>query len=434
MRLVSLEAIQIAPDRQRKEIEASALNDLATSISSIGLIHPIVVKEENAQVILVAGERRLRAVDLLSGLGQTFMYGGSPVPDGKIPCTYLRDLDPLDAMEIELEENIRREDLTWQDRSTASAQLFELRRLQAEKRGETPPTAVEFSKEVYPDFHPGAASTLVREELILARYLKDPDVSSASTAKEGMKVIRRKEEASRNAALGEAVGLTFSARDHVLLRGDCLDLMKNIYAKYDCILTDPPYGINAQDFNDSDGKAAGGHSYDDSFDSWSKLMHSFVHLAYSITKPQAHAYIFCDVDNFKLLRDLMSYVGWKPFRTPLVWHNPTSQRAPWPHCGPHRRYQLCLYAVKGDRPCLKLAPDLVTYASDTNLGWAAQKPIALYSDLLARTCRPGDSVLDPFCGSGTVFPAAHEMKVKATGIEMDATAYGISAQRLEALK
>lgn len=83
---------------------------------------------------------------------------------------------------------------------------------------------------------------------------------------------------------------------------------------------------------------------------------------------------------------------------------------------------------------LKLAPDVVTYASDENLGWAAQKPVGLFADFLARSCRAGDSVLDPFCGSGTVFPAAHGMKVKATGIEMDPTAYGIAVKRLGELK
>jgi DNA modification methylase len=76
----------------------------------------------------------------------------------------------------------------------------------------------------------------------------------------------------------------------------------------------------------------------------------------------------------------------------------------------------------------------VTYASDQNLGWAAQKPVDLYRDFLMRSCRAGDSVLDPFCGSGTIFAAAHGLKVKATGIEVDRIAYGISVMRLGELK
>jgi site-specific DNA-methyltransferase (adenine-specific) len=94
---------------------------------------------------------------------------------------------------------------------------------------------------------------------------------------------------------------------------------------------------------------------------------------------------------------------------------------------------MLLYAIKGNRPVLKLSPDVVTYASDQNEGWAAQKPVALYQDLLTRSCRAGDLVLDPFCGSGTIFPAAHGLKIKAMGVEIDPVAYGISVKRIHAL-
>ena len=140
------------------------------------------------------------------------------------------------------------------------------------------------------------------------------------------------------------------------------------------------------------------------------------------------------MDNFVELRDAISDAGWNCFRTPLIWHNPSSQRAPWPQTGPHRRYQMCLYAIKGLRPILKSSSDLVTYASDENLNWAAQKPVDLYADFLSRSCRAGDSVLDPFAGSGTIFPAAHGLKVKATGIEINDVAYGIAVKRLSELK
>jgi DNA modification methylase len=56
--------------------------------------------------------------------------------------------------------------------------------------------------------------------------------------------------------------------------------------------------------------------------------------------------------------------------------------------------------------------------------------VSLYEDLLKRSARPGDSVLDPFAGSGTIFPAAHSLKIKATGIELDPSAYGIAVKRL----
>ena len=54
-------------------------------------------------------------------------------------------------------------------------------------------------------------------------------------------------------------------------------------------------------------------------------------------------------------------------------------------------------------------------------------------DLLRRSARPGDSVLDAFAGSGTIFLAAHQCKLYATGLELNAEYYGICVNRLNAL-
>jgi DNA modification methylase len=437
MNLIPVSDIHIASNRQRQEMAPNSLIELSNSIGALGLIHPVVVRTEGDKTILVAGERRIRAIDLLWTLGDSYTHGGIPVPEGMVPATSIESMDPLDAMEMELEENIRRADLTWQERSETTSKIYELRRLQAEKRGESvPPSVSQVATQIYPDHHPNAAHESVRKELILSKHLNDPEVRAAKTADEGIKVIKRKEEAARQVSLGESVGKTFGQHSHRLFLGNCLDILKREPdSQFDCILTDPPYGINAQDFNDSGGKAnAAGHTYDDSYLSWLELIKPVSHELFRLAKPQAHLYLFCDVDNFCELRGILQLAGWTTFRTPFVWHNPTSQRAPWPQTGPHRRWQMLVYAIKGSRPVLKLSPDLVTYASDQNLGWAAQKPVALYADLLARTCRAGDNVLDPFCGSGTIFPAAHSMKIKAMGVEMDSAAYGISVKRIHDLK
>jgi DNA modification methylase len=259
-------------------------------------------------------------------------------------------------------------------------------------------------------------------------------VAAAKSRKEAFKALKRDEETKRNAELGRSVGATFTASMHTLRQGDCLEVMKELANEsFDVILTDPPYGIDAQDFGDSDGKA-GAHFYADDYGTWKKLMIEFTIQSMRLAKPQAHAYIFCDIDNFQELKRLMQMAEWKVFRTPFIWVNPTAMRTPWPDQGPQRKWQICLYAVKGSRTVTRIYSDVITYPSDINLGHQAQKPVALYQDLLRRSIRPGDTVLDPFCGTGTIFPAAHELKCRATGIELDAAACGIAAKRLEALK
>jgi DNA modification methylase len=102
--------------------------------------------------------------------------------------------------------------------------------------------------------------------------------------------------------------------------------------------------------------------------------------------------------------------------------------------GPRRGYELVLYAVKGDRNVNAIVSDVFTADTDENLGHAAQKPVSAYAELLRRSVAAGDLVVDPFCGSGPIFPAAHSLKCKAIGIELDPAFHGICLERLQALK
>jgi len=154
----------------------------------------------------------------------------------------------------------------------------------------------------------------------------------------------------------------------------------------------------------------------------------------NLVSPQAHLYVFCDIDWFHTMKTEFSAAGWSVFRTPLIWYKKSGMRAPWPESGPQRKYETILYAVKEKRPILKMLGDVLDYPPDTNLGHAAQKPAALFEDLLRRSCLPGNSVLDPFCGSGPIFAAAHALKVRAVGIEMDQASYGISLGRINKLR
>lgn len=441
LRVIRAQHLIIPDNRQRREFDPQELVKLADSIAGpSGLMHPIVIRKDGNmdRFQLVAGERRIRAIQWLWGMGREVRCGGQPIPEGYFPCLNIGDMDPVDAFEAELEENIRRSDITWQERADATAKLMDLRSQQAARKGEAAPTVADIVRELHgseKSSDSGGAYTTVREDLIVSQHLSDPDVAKAGTAREAMKILKRKEQLRRSEELGVKVGKTFGSHLHTLYKADAIEQLKILAAEsFDVILTDPPYGINAQDFNDSGGKAAGGHFYDDSHETWIKLMSALVYEGFRIAKPQAHCYCFCDIDRFDALKQFFSAAGWKVFRTPFIWVNPTSQRAPWPEQGPHRKWQMILYAVKGNRPVTALRPDVLEYPSDENLNHHAQKPVALYEDLLRRSVAPGNTVIDPFAGTGTIFPAAHGLQCIATGIEQDPAAYGISVSRLGELK
>lgn len=432
MRLLSLAAIQLAPNRQRKEFNIDELMELGESIESKGLFHPLVVRQEGeGSWWLVAGERRMRAVSDLYELGKEIRYDGSAVPTGFVPCVSLGDLAPLEREEAELEENIRRVDLTWQERAAATARLSNLRNQQAAASGLPTPSVAAISQEVRGSSE-GVNQETTRREIIVAKHLNDPEVRAAKTVNDAFKVLRRKEETRKNVELAAEVGLTFSGASHSLVNADSLEWLVSCPAEqFDVILTDPPYGMGADEFGDSGGKAAGAHSYEDSVEIFETCLAAAVTHFGRVTKSQAHLYWFCDIDKFHTSRAAFEAAGWWVHRTPIIWHKMNGSRVPWPEHGPQRKYEILLYAVKGKKPVTRIYPDIISCSSDDNLGHAAQKPVALYQQLLQRSVRPGDSVLDCFGGTGPILPAAHDCKCKATYVEKDPASYAIAVKRLE---
>jgi site-specific DNA-methyltransferase (adenine-specific) len=444
MKLVTSSDLFLLPNRQRQEFDEGKLLELQDSIRSRGLFNPLTVRPRyEGGYYLVAGERRKRAIDDIWALGDTFSCGGTPLAKGVYPCLSLEDLDELEAEEAELDENIRRTDLTWQEHALAIQRLAALREKQAATgKGERPTLeslAAEASAPKRAGFEEGATAygkDTIRKELIAARMLDNPEVQKAKTLDEAVKVIKRQEEVQRNATLAASIGGNSLREGQRLVIGDAKDVIAGLPdGSFDVLLTDPPYGMGADEFGDSGGRVAEqAHAYADDEEYFRSVVLPSLSLATQKLKPQAHVYCFCDIEKFFELREFFIGLGLKVFRTPLVWHKPGgSGRVPLPEHGPRRQYELILYAFQGDRRVQTVQGDVISIGADTNLGMAAQKPVALYQDLLKRSCRPGDSVLDPFCGTGTIFPAAFGLKLFSTGIERQPSTAGIAATRLEGL-
>ena len=92
-----LEDIRPNPFQPRTEFDEEALNELAASIKSIGIVQPITVRAiEEGKYEIIAGERRLRA---------SKNSGAETIP------AYIRKTEDESLLELALIENIQREDL-----------------------------------------------------------------------------------------------------------------------------------------------------------------------------------------------------------------------------------------------------------------------------------------------------------------------------------
>jgi len=102
-------ALILVEDRAREEL--GDIDELAESIKLKGVLQPITVNQDGR---LLAGERRLRA---------SVRAGLTTIP------VIIRESDEVDALEVELSENIYRKDLEWQERVRLEEKIYETRGL-----------------------------------------------------------------------------------------------------------------------------------------------------------------------------------------------------------------------------------------------------------------------------------------------------------------
>jgi len=94
---IEISLIEPNPNQPRREFDKEALQELANSISEVGIIQPITLRQVvGGKYQIIAGERRWRASQI-AGLT-------------RIPA-YIRTVEDEGVMEMALVENIQREDL-----------------------------------------------------------------------------------------------------------------------------------------------------------------------------------------------------------------------------------------------------------------------------------------------------------------------------------
>jgi DNA modification methylase len=426
-------SITVPPNRMRKEFKQEAHEQLMGSIRTKGLLHPVVCRRMEGHALeLVAGERRLRAVQGLmkASPGLRIYHNGELCPGGTIPFSYLHEVDVETLLEVELEENVVREDLSLLEKIEGRKRLFELRKKQAADRGETY-NAQDFSKELTRAGVGDVGQAQVFKELSIAAVLDKPGVKEAAKGgiNEMVKAAKKATESYLISALGETLGKAPPPK-HQLLIGDACELITTLPANtYDCVCTDPPYGIG---IDDSGSMVTHEHHYADDATVLENILDRVPNHLYRITRSQAHVYWFCDLRWFGKISAALEDAGFTCWHRPIIWGKRGKSMAPDITRWPKTTCEFIIYAIKGDRPPLKVADDLIitSYGSDLQ---QAEKPKELYVELLSRSVLEGAKVIDPFCGSGVIFTAAEQLKVSATGIEQEAAraelakvrAYGI---------
>lgn len=382
-------------ERQRRELPNIPV--LADSIKRIGLIHPIVVDREHN---LVAGERRLEAV---RSLGWT-----------NITCQYFDELDPLTARAIELEENVKREILPWQDECKAVAEYHSIRQQ-------------EDSAWSYEDTGKalGIGEAYVKQKLAVAREVSAGNkmVVEAPRFSTARGIVQRAESRKDDEALAALAVRPPSASDRSAdsILNEDFNKWAPSYAgpRFNFIHCDFPYGIDANKFNQGAASLHGGYS-DTEQDYWSLLETLAANLDRLCTESchimfwfSMHYYantlkFFAEATDFRI----------DPF--PLIWTKSDNVGIlPDPERGPRRIYETALFGSRGDRKIVRPTSNSVWLPSDRGVHMSI-KPAPVLQSFFRMFVDGNTIMLDPTCGSGSSLRAAEAVGAKyVIGLERD---------------
>ncbi len=115
---IKLELIMTNPAQPRKSFEQEGIEELAQSIKESGLIQPIIVRPSGKGYMVVAGERRLRAIELL-GMAS-------------ITCIII-EASSSESANLSLIENIQRSDLSPLEEALAYQALLQTQNITQEE-------------------------------------------------------------------------------------------------------------------------------------------------------------------------------------------------------------------------------------------------------------------------------------------------------------
>lgn len=407
-------------DRQRKEIREADINDLALSISKRGLINPIVVTSD---LVLVAGETRLSAC---RALGWT-----------SIPAQFVDDLDPIELKFIELEENIKRKNLSWQDECLAVLELHQAHRQQ------DPTWTQQKTAEAI-----GLSQSHVGRQIDVAEELAagNEKIVTADKFSVARNVVQRLNERKRATAIEHATkGITSivapeappepEAPPPPIILADFNHWVRDYSGpKFNLIHCDFPYGINVAE--GSRQNSVQQEYYDDSPDVYFKLLDSLAFAMGQVVADSSHLIFWFSMHHYTRTLAALTDMGWTVDPFPAVWHKSDNAGvAPDPQRRGRRTYETAFLAVRGDRKLTSAGARALSFAYPGKLAseiHMSAKPRPMLQHYMEMYCDEYSRVLDPTCGSGNALKVAKALGAEEVlGLEVNEEFYNITVDNWE---
>jgi len=360
--------------RQRREL--TDIQNLADSIRRLGLINPITITRDN---VLVAGERRLAACKVV---GYT-----------SVACQYIDELEPSTLRAIELEENIKRQQLEWQDECRA------IREYHALRKSENPEWSLDDTASAI-----GLDAGHISKRIFVADNLHNPRVAAAPKYSVALGVVERA-HARATDNLMASLAAPPPKREESIINTSFLEWAPDYTGpKFNLIHCDFPFGIGADKFNQGAAPLHGG--YHDTEDVFFSLLHCLLSCTDRISTESCHIMFWFSMHYYQDILSAFSGSEWDIDPFPLVWvKSDNIGILPDPQRGPRRIYETALFGSRGDRKIVRAKSNAVSYPSERDIHMSI-KPEPMLAHFFEMFVDSSTRLLDPTCGSGSALRAA----------------------------
>jgi|TARA_A100001391_G_scaffold65878_6_gene41533 site-specific DNA-methyltransferase (adenine-specific) len=204
---------------------------------------------------------------------------------------------------------------------------------------------------------------------------------------------------------------------NLVINANCIDAMRTFdRGSVDFILTDPPYVTR---FRDRQGRTVA----NDDNSRWLRPAFNQMH---RVLKDGGFCISFYGWNKVDVFMDAWKAAGFRVVGH-LVFRKRYASSARFLRYEHEQAYLL----AKGN-PALPEhpIPDVLDFPYTGNKLHPTQKPVEALRPLIEAFTKPGDLVLDPFCGSGSTLAAAQKLGRDWTGIELDSDHHRTASKRL----
>ena len=405
-------------ERYRKSF--NGIEELAKSIEEKGLLNPICIQalpeadSAGCKYVLIAGERRLRAV---TSLGRE-----------EIKARVITEsLDELELREVELLENTIRNDFTPAEKTALVKAIHDLEIAKYGKKLSTAKDATGHSAADTAQMM-NTSEASVSRALSVAKVMEvfpDAPWDKCKTQTDLQRLAKKLTKTVDHAVKSDRLDKEMEGKDALAALidsyyiGDCIRGMKVIKeGSIDLIEFDPPYAI---ELNDNKASASTTGYNEVSSDKYEEFMRTIFSEAYRVLKNDSWFLCWYAIHPWhgKIVEWLVE-AGFSVDAPPAVWAKPSGGNAR-PQDRLTSTYEPFIYASKGS-PRLNKMGALNTFltlpVSPDKKIHPTQRPLSLIKEILSVFAGPGSTVLSPTLGSGTTILAAHANKMKAFGFDL----------------